>query len=157
MAFIQCITKILEHFKSNIHKINVGSNCAYPHQTSILVLRWVSSNNTLYKSHRILTVLGILPYKSLVLAPFIQDNDQHKIREVTVVEFTLEVSKNKVKDKCIFNWCTFTIINIKVKGNWTWWGGILTRNRVHLIWSRSLLYIINNEEYNGKWKSFISL
>jgi hypothetical protein len=39
MAFIQCITKILEHSKSSTRKINVGSGGAYPHQTSILVLR----------------------------------------------------------------------------------------------------------------------
>jgi hypothetical protein len=45
-------------------------------------------------------------------------------------EFTLQVSKNEVKDKCIFSYCTFALINNKkLEGNWVWWIGISTRNR----------------------------
>jgi hypothetical protein len=61
VAFVQCITKMLESSKSYSRKIYVGNIGAYPRQTSIIVLQWVSSSNTLYKKHHIPTVLGILP------------------------------------------------------------------------------------------------
>jgi hypothetical protein len=38
VAFIQCITKMLESSKSYIRKIYVGNIGAYPHHTSIIVL-----------------------------------------------------------------------------------------------------------------------
>jgi hypothetical protein len=53
---------MLESSKSYTRKIYVGKIGAYPRQTSIIVLQWVSSSNTLYKKHCIPTVLGILPY-----------------------------------------------------------------------------------------------
>jgi hypothetical protein len=52
---------MLESSKSYTRKIYVGNIGAYPRQTSIIILQWVSSSNTLYKRHRIPTVLGILP------------------------------------------------------------------------------------------------
>jgi hypothetical protein len=61
LAFIQCITKILESSKSYTCKTYVGNISAYPCQTSIIVLRWVSSSNTLYKSEHIPAALGFLP------------------------------------------------------------------------------------------------
>jgi hypothetical protein len=39
LAFIQCITKILESSKSYTRKIYVGNIGAYPRQTSIIILR----------------------------------------------------------------------------------------------------------------------
>jgi hypothetical protein len=39
VAFIQCITKILESSKSYTRKIYVGNIGAYPRQTSIIVLQ----------------------------------------------------------------------------------------------------------------------
>jgi hypothetical protein len=53
---------MLESSKSYTQKIYVGNIGAYLHQTSIIVMQWVSSSNILYKRHRISTVLGILPY-----------------------------------------------------------------------------------------------
>jgi hypothetical protein len=55
---------MLESSKSYTRKIYVGNIGAYPGQSSIIILQWVSSNNTLYKRHRISTVLGILSYMS---------------------------------------------------------------------------------------------
>jgi hypothetical protein len=56
------ITKILESFKLYTHEIYVGNIGAYPHQTSIIVLGWISFNNTLYKSQCMIpVVLGYLP------------------------------------------------------------------------------------------------
>jgi hypothetical protein len=52
---------MMESSKSYSRKIYVGNIGAYPRQTSIIVLQWVSSSNTLYKKHHIPTVLGILP------------------------------------------------------------------------------------------------
>jgi hypothetical protein len=39
VAFIQCITKMLESSKSYTRKIYVGNIGAYPRQTSIIVLQ----------------------------------------------------------------------------------------------------------------------